>query len=187
MIKLEAVHRVGVVGNGEVEITGQVGEVEVDDDVHSRDEEAASLFVVSDVDVGQQGWLRIHRSEELSQVLGEQLRTGGLVVVGNVGVDHLDDGRRTSRRDRVRRLDITARVVSIQAGETGQQVDTKQGTVFKDFEAELPETRPQCGGELLRRCRSCGAAFSSLAIVDCEECGEPVRPNELFGSKMRRG
>ena len=42
-------------------------------------------------------------------------------------------------------------------------------------------------GELLRRCKACGAGFSSLAVVDCEECGEPVRPNELFGSKIRRG
>jgi predicted RNA-binding Zn-ribbon protein involved in translation (DUF1610 family) len=58
---------------------------------------------------------------------------------------------------------------------------------FEEFEAEVPETCPQCGGELLRRCRSCGAAFSSLAVVDCEQCGEPVRRNELFGSKIRRG
>jgi rRNA maturation endonuclease Nob1 len=58
---------------------------------------------------------------------------------------------------------------------------------FEDFESEVPNTCPQCGGELLRRCPACGAAFSSLAVVDCEECGEPVRPNELFGSKIRRG
>jgi hypothetical protein len=57
---------------------------------------------------------------------------------------------------------------------------------FEEFEAEVPGTCPQCGGELLRRCPSCGAPFSSLVVVDCEECGEPVRPNELFGSKIRR-
>ena len=57
---------------------------------------------------------------------------------------------------------------------------------FEDFEAEVPSTCPQCGGELLRRCGACGAPFSSLAVVDCEGCGEPVRPNELFGSKIRR-
>jgi DNA-directed RNA polymerase subunit RPC12/RpoP len=57
---------------------------------------------------------------------------------------------------------------------------------FEEFEADVPETCPQCGGKLLRRCPSCGAAFSSLAVVDCEQCGEPVRPNELFGSKIRR-
>jgi predicted RNA-binding Zn-ribbon protein involved in translation (DUF1610 family) len=58
---------------------------------------------------------------------------------------------------------------------------------FEDFEGEVPDTCPQCGGELLRRCPSCGAAFSSLAVVDCEDCGEAVRPNELFGSRIRRG
>ncbi|HET7573449.1 MAG TPA: hypothetical protein VFJ77_12370 [Gaiellaceae bacterium] len=57
---------------------------------------------------------------------------------------------------------------------------------FEDFEAELPDACPQCGGVLLRRCPSCGAPFSSLAVVDCEECGAPVRENELFGAKIRR-
>jgi predicted RNA-binding Zn-ribbon protein involved in translation (DUF1610 family) len=57
---------------------------------------------------------------------------------------------------------------------------------FEEFEAELPDTCPQCGGELLRRCKACGAPFSSIAVVDCEECGAPVRPDELFGSKIRR-
>ena len=57
---------------------------------------------------------------------------------------------------------------------------------FEEFEAEVPETCPQCGGEVLRRCQACGAAFSSLAVVDCEQCGAPVRPNQLFGSKIRR-
>jgi predicted RNA-binding Zn-ribbon protein involved in translation (DUF1610 family) len=58
---------------------------------------------------------------------------------------------------------------------------------FEENEAEMPDSCPQCGGELLRRCKSCGAAFSSIAVVDCEECGKPVRPNEMFGSKIRRG
>jgi predicted RNA-binding Zn-ribbon protein involved in translation (DUF1610 family) len=57
---------------------------------------------------------------------------------------------------------------------------------FEEFEAEVPDTCPQCGGEMLRRCKGCGAPFSSLAVVDCEGCGEPVRPDELFGSKIRR-
>jgi DNA-directed RNA polymerase subunit RPC12/RpoP len=57
---------------------------------------------------------------------------------------------------------------------------------FEEFEAELPDTCPQCGGEVLRRCKACGAPFSSLAVVDCEECGAQVRPDELFGSKIRR-
>jgi DNA-directed RNA polymerase subunit RPC12/RpoP len=57
---------------------------------------------------------------------------------------------------------------------------------FEEFEAELPDTCPQCGGEMLRRCKGCGAPFSSLAVVDCEECGSSVRPNELFGSRIKR-
>ena len=46
---------------------------------------------------------------------------------------------------------------------------------FEEFEQDVPDTCTQCGGELLRRCKGCGAPFSSLAVVDCEECGEPVR------------
>lgn len=57
---------------------------------------------------------------------------------------------------------------------------------FEEFEAEVPDTCPQCGGELVRRCKECGAPFSSIAVVDCEECGAPVRADELFGSKIRR-
>ena len=57
---------------------------------------------------------------------------------------------------------------------------------FEEFEDELPDTCPQCGGELLRRCTSCGAPFSSIAVVDCEECGKPIRPDELFGGPIRR-
>jgi predicted nucleic acid-binding Zn ribbon protein len=57
---------------------------------------------------------------------------------------------------------------------------------FEEFEADVPETCPQCGGELLRRCKKCGAPFSSIAVVECEECGAPVRADELFGSKIRR-
>ena len=57
---------------------------------------------------------------------------------------------------------------------------------FEEFEADVPETCSQCGGELLRRCKGCGAPFSSIAVVDCEECGAPVRADELFGSKIRR-
>lgn len=57
---------------------------------------------------------------------------------------------------------------------------------FEEFEAELPDTCPQCGGEMLRRCGACGAPFSSIAVVDCEQCGRAVRPNEIFGSAIRR-
>ena len=57
---------------------------------------------------------------------------------------------------------------------------------FEQFEDEVPDACPECGGELLRRCKACNAPFSSIAAVDCEECGEALRPDELFGSKIRR-
>jgi len=57
---------------------------------------------------------------------------------------------------------------------------------FEEFEDEVPDECPQCGGALLRRCPSCAAAFSSIAAVDCEECGKPIRPDELFGSPIKR-
>ena len=57
---------------------------------------------------------------------------------------------------------------------------------FEEYESELPETCRQCGGALLRRCPSCDAPFSSIAAVDCEECGKPLRPDRLFGSLIRR-
>jgi DNA-directed RNA polymerase subunit RPC12/RpoP len=57
---------------------------------------------------------------------------------------------------------------------------------FEAFESDLPDACPQCGGVLLRRCPHCGAPFSSLAVVDCEACGERVREDALFGSRIRR-
>jgi predicted nucleic acid-binding Zn ribbon protein len=57
---------------------------------------------------------------------------------------------------------------------------------FEEFEEQLPAECPQCGGELLRRCPSCNAAFSSTFTVDCESCAAPVRPPELFGTRIRR-
>jgi predicted RNA-binding Zn-ribbon protein involved in translation (DUF1610 family) len=57
---------------------------------------------------------------------------------------------------------------------------------FEEFESEVPDECPQCGGELLRRCRACSAPISSFAAVDCEECGVALRENELFGSPIKR-
>ena len=57
---------------------------------------------------------------------------------------------------------------------------------FKEFESELPAVCPSCGGELLHRCKRCGAPFSSTFSVDCESCGEALRRNELFGTRIRR-
>jgi predicted nucleic acid-binding Zn ribbon protein len=57
---------------------------------------------------------------------------------------------------------------------------------FEQFESEVPAECPECGGELLRRCKECGAAFSSIAAVDCESCGAALRPATLFGAPIRR-
>src|SRR3954453_9465836 len=57
---------------------------------------------------------------------------------------------------------------------------------FDDFEADVPEQCPQCGGVMLRRCPSCNAPFSSIFAVDCESCGTQLRDPELFGAKIRR-
>jgi rRNA maturation endonuclease Nob1 len=57
---------------------------------------------------------------------------------------------------------------------------------FEEFEADLPATCPQCGGEVLRRCPACNAPFSSAFAVECEQCGSVLRSTELFGTKIRR-
>lgn len=57
---------------------------------------------------------------------------------------------------------------------------------FEEFEAELPAECPQCGGELLHRCKACNAPFPSVFSVDCEECGAPLREPELFGTAIRK-
>jgi predicted RNA-binding Zn-ribbon protein involved in translation (DUF1610 family) len=57
---------------------------------------------------------------------------------------------------------------------------------FEELESELPAACPQCGGELLRRCPACGAPFSSVFAVDCEQCAAPLRAPELFGTRIRR-
>lgn len=57
---------------------------------------------------------------------------------------------------------------------------------FEEFEAQVPERCPQCGGEMLRRCPACGVPFSSVFAVECEACAGPLRPAELFGQPIRR-
>ena len=44
---------------------------------------------------------------------------------------------------------------------------------FEEFESEIPTECPACGGEMIHRCPSCSAPFSSTFAVDCEECGAP--------------
>jgi predicted RNA-binding Zn-ribbon protein involved in translation (DUF1610 family) len=57
---------------------------------------------------------------------------------------------------------------------------------FDEFEDELPAACPQCGGEMRSRCPSCDARFSSAFTVDCEACGEQIRPREQFGVPIRK-
>jgi ribosomal protein S27E len=57
---------------------------------------------------------------------------------------------------------------------------------FEESEAELPERCPQCASDMRSRCPSCGARFSSAFAVDCEACGDRLRPAEAFGTPIRR-
>jgi DNA-directed RNA polymerase subunit RPC12/RpoP len=57
---------------------------------------------------------------------------------------------------------------------------------FEECEDELPRECSHCGGAMLHRCLACGAPFSSTFAVDCEQCGEPLRPNQLFGGAIRK-
>jgi hypothetical protein len=53
-------------------------------------------------------------------------------------------------------------------------------------ESTLPATCPDCGGEVLKACRECGAPIVSLMGIGCRECGAPLRERELFGVEIRR-
>ncbi len=57
---------------------------------------------------------------------------------------------------------------------------------FEENETELPTACPSCGGEVRRACASCGARFISAFTVECEGCGELVRPREQFGTSIRK-
>ncbi len=57
---------------------------------------------------------------------------------------------------------------------------------FDESEGELPAACPGCGGEMRHRCPACGARFPSAFQVECEECGAELRPNELFGGRIRK-
>ena len=57
---------------------------------------------------------------------------------------------------------------------------------FEESEHELSSRCPQCGGEVRTRCPACEARFSSVFAVECERCGEKLRPAELFGTAIRK-
>jgi rRNA maturation endonuclease Nob1 len=57
---------------------------------------------------------------------------------------------------------------------------------FDEFESQLPDACPQCGGDMRSRCPACDARFSSAFAVTCEACGSALRPAEQFGIPIRR-
>jgi hypothetical protein len=57
---------------------------------------------------------------------------------------------------------------------------------FEEWEHELPRECPACGGEMRARCPDCDARFSSVFAVDCETCGRPLRPSQLFGVNIHK-
>jgi DNA-directed RNA polymerase subunit RPC12/RpoP len=57
---------------------------------------------------------------------------------------------------------------------------------FEEFEFELPDRCPACGGAMLHRCPSCSAPFSSVFAVECEQCAAQLRPAELLGVSIRK-
>lgn len=57
---------------------------------------------------------------------------------------------------------------------------------FEEYEADLPERCPACGGQTLHRCPACAAPFSSVFAVECEVCGAALRPDHLLGVRIRR-
>src|SRR5262249_42117952 len=115
---LEAVQRVGIVGDGEIEVADQVVEI----DIHGGDEETPDLLVKGDVDVREQK-IDLVGGEEGIQRFAKQAFAGDLVVVGDVGVDDFDDGGGSGGGNRVGRFDDVPRVVCIQAGKIAAQLD----------------------------------------------------------------
>lgn len=52
--------------------------------------------------------------------------------------------------------------------------------------AALPAECPDCGGEVITACKSCGGGIASLMALTCAECGAELRPERLFGVDIRR-
>jgi predicted RNA-binding Zn-ribbon protein involved in translation (DUF1610 family) len=57
---------------------------------------------------------------------------------------------------------------------------------FEANEDELAGRCPACGGEMRHRCPRCDARVSSVFAVDCEDCGERLRPPQAFGGPIRK-
>jgi hypothetical protein len=50
----------------------------------------------------------------------------------------------------------------------------------------VPDTCPDCGGQVLSACPACGHEIRSLMALSCAGCGERLRGDELFGRPIRR-
>jgi predicted amidophosphoribosyltransferase len=50
----------------------------------------------------------------------------------------------------------------------------------------LPAECPDCGGKVITACPKCGGGIRSLMALTCSECGEELRPAQLFGGEIRR-
>jgi hypothetical protein len=57
---------------------------------------------------------------------------------------------------------------------------------FEESAADVPVECPQCDGPIRSSCAACGARFASAFATACEACGEPLRADELFGTRIRR-
>jgi hypothetical protein len=57
---------------------------------------------------------------------------------------------------------------------------------FEENAPDLSSSCPTCGGEMRAQCPECGARFSSVFTVECEECGGGVREAEAFGGPIRK-
>ena len=57
---------------------------------------------------------------------------------------------------------------------------------FDESEGEVPVVCPQCDGKMRSRCPACDARFSSVFVVNCEVCGNELRPAEAFGGPIRK-
>jgi DNA-directed RNA polymerase subunit RPC12/RpoP len=57
---------------------------------------------------------------------------------------------------------------------------------FEENAPDLPASCPTCGGEMRSQCLECGARFSSVFTVECDECGSAVRAADAFGGPIRK-
>jgi hypothetical protein len=57
---------------------------------------------------------------------------------------------------------------------------------FDEWESELPDKCPDCAGSMRSRCPACNSRFSSAFAVECEACGEALRPGRVAGVRIRK-